>query len=1008
MGRAIIESEQGKGLYEIKVFYNMDRALAKKKNLENNKKVLDKYIKKLTIALDNLDIEKNILVNNINQAISISIGNVGGGVEILNEDLKLISAAIAKLTLKQAEINEQLVPYKASLLRLANIDLELKRISAAEEKYVTPNMVYAWCIDYTEGLKKSLLVGTIELFDDTNKPLDEPILIQSKGSAKDPKIIQPAISSGGMAIAYNITALPALQKYKPLYRSGIISNIDYLNDTCDISFSKEPQFSAIRGFIKADKYKIISNNLVGSPIRYMDCDAEAFVNNDKVVVEFALGSDNKTLVGTVVGFVSNPFKCPVNIYLETGFLDLGFAGRCGEQSFLPSKLFLDSITQTYSNSILNPMLLNTRSIPSDLTQDSPFFGNKPINGQDSIAVGCLNRDKVEKIIDYCMNEYNAGGYCSGLNFKKEAQLKIPSSMFSGKLQLFVQSIYGSNLQSYRISGKFDLEISYPQEDLAIYKPVILSRKLEGGAILYTTDNYRYFLITYSLGIITAYPMDLTPAGEEFRNLLLVSNRLNDVQYVTRVEAYILSTAKINSKNKVQTNLLGEQIPGFVVDYGWHATWKGDRSVCVTYVTDPTPPVTPRYLSTKNEMVIRESIDITSGRISLSFTNSTPIVDQEWWPRTSLFHVLTFSEQAESMFPIPYPAVVFDGFEGNFDSIVYVYIERDYLTGVETEIDVNVYMDIKIGTNTNFELTNFTEFTAIAPFETNNTTNVLPLLAGESGIKVNGAILANQKLEHINNRSTASWRNTVSSPVERGFLIDLNGELNSAQNNNSGIQYGLNSGLTLNQTKELPFFNPTNGTTENVTANWAWRAKWVRWDRDSDLESGISNAGTSFLEIPLGDCNRIIAGSSELRSSDGGFSSIGTSGNIYTSFGGQLVWYFNVPFFGKPTLEVISGAPGDEVMIYNAFLSSNTSNTTPINPVSNIYDTRFLIQENNTQILKVQKQNNGNKKYFSPTTSDPKTNTVDTARRSISNLNSVDHTEFSHDGGFINDSAIGFS
>ena len=101
-------------------------------------------------------------------------------------------------------------------------------------------------------------------------------------------------------VYFNAAILPGWQKDKPTYRWGTASNIDYDNDTMTVTLSDTPTSSAQR--LNVNKVSTLSD----VPVEYLTCNADAFADGDRVVVQFTGQSwdDPK-----VIGFVDNPKQC---------------------------------------------------------------------------------------------------------------------------------------------------------------------------------------------------------------------------------------------------------------------------------------------------------------------------------------------------------------------------------------------------------------------------------------------------------------------------------------------------------------------------------------------------------------------------------------------------------------------------------------------------------------------------------------------------------------------------
>ena len=166
--------------------------------------------------------------------------------------------------------------------------------------------VSAWCADITENLAASTEVGTVEIPGERN---GIPVKIRPGygGAAvydatRDGKI-QPTVAGTKFNTFWNWAMRAGWQKWRPQYRLGAIVSIDYEQQQCSV---------LLDAALSSDQELNVNQDgatplLFDVPIVYMTCNARAFVEGDRVVVEFV---DRDWTQPRVIGFESNPRRCP--------------------------------------------------------------------------------------------------------------------------------------------------------------------------------------------------------------------------------------------------------------------------------------------------------------------------------------------------------------------------------------------------------------------------------------------------------------------------------------------------------------------------------------------------------------------------------------------------------------------------------------------------------------------------------------------------------------------------
>lgn len=756
------------------------------------------------------------------------------------------------------------------------------------------------------------------------------------------------------------------------------------------------------------------------------------------------------------------------IYLESGFLDLLYTGPCTENAFFPAKLNFDPFTAAYVAVTNTPLegavnatvitgepiiashdievatangidtaltvtvtddtgvtvysvgtdytvtstgitalstgaIVNAQSLRVDyvvlvVQDEAPFSGSVLIAGQDSKAVGCVT--KLAQVTDSCATTYSLGGYCdAGIIGKKDVQSKVPASMFSGKLRLLVQSIYGSTRSDYRLKNNFDLEIG----DVAV-SPFTFFRGFTNNSWLYTTANYDYFVCTFKGTSIEFRELQLSSVALKFRDILVAHARKTDHEFATRLEAYILSTATVSSTIHSTVIITGDLILGSPLDYGWHATWGGETADCISFYADVP---NSQYISDHHRISIGETFN--AGVYTFTAVNTRQESDKPWWPWSSHIYAFYYDETVQSMMPVDFPNPVISGSTGTFDAPIYCYY--NWVAGVDTLQVSRIAMNLQNLPQNNFSYTHGTPLPE--PWSSNTLVrkNFSGGIAGTISADIGGTVTT-VTFAGASTNSEAHWYNAGDNwmggwPFERGRWFQWAPGGYATAND-----WAIANGVTIGQRQD---FN-INGQQRTLEVAW-WGHKY-RLGIQTLTKNNYFESGKLFIQTVQGDCGCVIVGDSvdvDIQES-GSYEDAQKNTNelvlnmIHT---GELVWGSISNIDGYQPFFTIAGPPPGHAANYNGFL--------PNSNLQIIQQTTWTAPfQSSTQTLKYKNGSGGSgtptiitpailSEYFSPTASDKPTHTIDTARRALlSNKYKINHAAFTEDGGFINDSSVGWS
>lgn len=320
MGKGTITGNLGEGLYTITVDSGQVRANASITVLQIQIGDLDAQITATTSEKNALDAEVASLQAAYEAEIAVY---AAAGPDAPTDALE---RALFALQFKASERDQ-----KATELQRLQSDRSssARRLNELQSLNLTQS-VNAWCVDYTDNATGE--VATIEIPGEPGRPF----LIAPGGrapAAADGKLLAREVMTGPQAY-FNAAILPGWQKFKPTYRRGTITAINFANDTADVTLYDDRS--------SADALAINQTSTLSNvPIVYQDCNADVFELGDDCVIEFQ-GQDWSN--PKLIGFVSNPRAC--GWYLTCRVVVFG---DTGSDSYRAQIGFLPQTGQTYGN-----------------------------------------------------------------------------------------------------------------------------------------------------------------------------------------------------------------------------------------------------------------------------------------------------------------------------------------------------------------------------------------------------------------------------------------------------------------------------------------------------------------------------------------------------------------------------------------------------------------------------------------------------------------------------------
>lgn len=308
MGRGVISDGGTDGQYTISLDYGEDIADSIIAQLTAQAAALESDIDALEAEIALLEISQASL--QLLLSASITTYNASEKTDADKETLAQVSASVSSGDQYLQRKNAKLAVKRLTLANTEN------RISFLQGKAFTETRT-VWCADLTEDGTGA--VDTIEINGEQG-----PLILIAPGApeySSSAGYLRSRYAMTPEQAFFNAAILPGVQKFKPTFRVGSISDIDYENDTCTVTLDSATSSAQSLSINQA-------SILTGIPVEYMTCHAGAFEDGDDVVVQFEGQSwdDPK-----VIGFKTNPKSCtPAQIaFLVEGSLDLTYTVGTG-------------------------------------------------------------------------------------------------------------------------------------------------------------------------------------------------------------------------------------------------------------------------------------------------------------------------------------------------------------------------------------------------------------------------------------------------------------------------------------------------------------------------------------------------------------------------------------------------------------------------------------------------------------------------------------------------------
>jgi len=306
MGKANIVSGGDGGRYFADLVKDVSRIAERKTDIANTILNLRERLTEIdTSAISAKQSEVNAQQSSVNSLIE--------EIDDSEESIKAVADACEQLAILNGELGKLSNEKEQIEAQITELEKERTLLDSANEL----ERVEIYCSDYSEKLKGT--VSTIEIPGTTKQVAIRPAFSDyARYDSERDGLLQPALSGTPASVFFNLAMEPGWKRWCPFYRSGVIEDIDYTNDTCSVRIDEEAQGQRL-----VFNYPTARALLENVPIEYMQCNSFAFYEGDRVIVEFNRQAVTSGVLDLqpekvwysnntkVIGFVEKPESCDV-------------------------------------------------------------------------------------------------------------------------------------------------------------------------------------------------------------------------------------------------------------------------------------------------------------------------------------------------------------------------------------------------------------------------------------------------------------------------------------------------------------------------------------------------------------------------------------------------------------------------------------------------------------------------------------------------------------------------
>lgn len=306
MGKATIVSSKGAGLYSATINIARERITTEAADLDSALAELEPIVAeaeaKLALAQETLDADIDAVRAEIEAPAAQSEWDYYERFlppdEIILARDALISPKLVALQTAAIQSAAERDKAAAQVSRLKLREISMNNRKASLEAIPADAQQDLWCADFSEDLTGEVATAEIPGEGQEKVILMPGYAPSGYNVATDGQLFDRRSMTGPQAF-FNAAVLPGWQRHKPTFRVGVVSNIDEIGGDCTVTL--DAALSSASG-LPVNQQSVLTN----VPILYMECDAAAFANDDRVVVQFVNQSWETPVV---IGFEQEPVLC---------------------------------------------------------------------------------------------------------------------------------------------------------------------------------------------------------------------------------------------------------------------------------------------------------------------------------------------------------------------------------------------------------------------------------------------------------------------------------------------------------------------------------------------------------------------------------------------------------------------------------------------------------------------------------------------------------------------------